>query len=380
MRRSAVRRLSAAGAAAALGLLAACSGSGGSASAPATEGAAQARAAESNQALDTGSSLGGVQAPDIRLVNQFGRHVSLSQFRGKVVVMAFVDSECTTICPLTTESMVEAKNMLGPAGAKVQLLGVDANPDAIKASDVMSYSRAHGMVNQWDFLTGTRSQLLKTWHDFHIAVQILHDEIDHTPALLVIDQQGRERKIYLTQMAYTSVAQSGEVLAQEVASLLPGHPELTKQGSLGFIPGDSPATRVTLPAVPSGSARLGPGKPRLVMFFATWLTETSDLRAHLLSLNGYASAARGGRLPPLTAVDEESVEPSAGGVASYLKSIGKPLSYPVAMDASGRLADGYDVQDQPWFVLTSASGKVLWKHDGWLPVSALKAAVRKASA
>jgi hypothetical protein len=46
----------------------------------------------------------------------------------------------------------------------------------------------------------------------------------------------------------------------------------------------------------------------------------------------------------------------------------------VALDATGRLADGYGVQDQPWFVLTSASGKIVWSHDGWLPVAALEAA------
>jgi hypothetical protein len=37
------------------------------------------------------------------------------------------------------------------------------------------------------------------------------------------------------------------------------------------------------------------------------------------------------------------------------------------------------VQDQPWFALTSASGAIVWKHDGWLPVSQLTADVRRAS-
>ena len=32
----------------------------------------------------------------------------------------------------------------------------------------------------------------------------------------------------------------------------------------------------------------------------------------------------------------------------------------------------------PWFVLVSASGKILWKHDGWLTVPALEAAAHKA--
>jgi cytochrome oxidase Cu insertion factor (SCO1/SenC/PrrC family) len=335
-------------------------------------------AAAANQALDTGSSLGGQAAPDIRLVNQFGQRMALSQFRGKVVILAFVDSQCTNVCPLTTASMVEARQLLGAAGSKVQLLGVDANPKATSVPDVMSYSRVHAMVNQWDFLTGSLAQLQATWRAYHIAVQIQQGMIDHTPALMVIDQRGRERKIYLTQMAYTSIGQSAQVLAQEVSSLLPGHPPLTSRRSLAYISGTSPAAKVTLPGVPSGPVALGPGRPRLVLFFASWVAETSDLRGHLLALNGYARASRHGRLPGLVAVDEGSTEPSAGVVAAYLRGLGAPLAYPVAVDGAGRLADGYGVQDQPWFVLLSASGKIVWKHDGWLSVGALEAAARKA--
>ena len=92
---------------------------------------------------------------------------------------------------------------------------------------------------------------------------------------------------------------------------------------------------------------------------------------------------RGRRAPPacqaLLAVDEEAAEPSPAAVRTYLASIGRPLGYPVALDETGRLADGYGVQDQPWYVLTSAAGKIIWKHDGWLSVSQLTAAVRAAS-
>ena len=126
-------------------LLAGCSSSGPSASGSA--GAAQA-AAEQNPGLDPGTSVGNAPAPDFRLTNQFGQPVSLSQFRGKVVLLSFEDAECTDVCPLTSESELLAKEYLGKAGESVQLLGVDANPMANKVSDVMGYTRAHGMVNQ----------------------------------------------------------------------------------------------------------------------------------------------------------------------------------------------------------------------------------------
>jgi cytochrome oxidase Cu insertion factor (SCO1/SenC/PrrC family) len=339
-------------------------------------------AAMDNPNLDLGTSLGGRTAPDFRLRNQFGQPMSLSQFRGKVVMLAFEDSQCTNVCPLTTQSMLMAKQLLGAAGDQVQLLGVDANPDAIGVANVLAYSRTHGLVNQWNFLTGSLAQLKATWGLYHIAAQIERGQIDHTPALFVIDQQGRERKLYLTQMAYSSVGQSAQVLADEVASLLPGHPKVASQQSLASITVQGPSDHLTLPSVTSqdGAVTLGPGQPRLVMFFATWLAEVADLKAELTGASAYATAAHRDGLPPLVAVDETVVEPSAQAVRSYLGSLGAPLSYPVALDTTGRVADGYGVQDQPWFALVSASGKIIWSHDGWLPPQALESAVKHAIA
>jgi cytochrome oxidase Cu insertion factor (SCO1/SenC/PrrC family) len=364
--------------------VAGCSSPGsGPASSPAAP--ANSMAAQANPNLDLGSSLGGKPAADFTLVNQFGQPMSLSQFRGRVVLLGFEDSECTTVCPLTTQSMVLAKELLGPAGKSVQLLGVDANPDATKVSDVLAYSRVHGMTNQWDFLTGSDAQLKAVWKDYDIAVQIESGQIDHTPALYVIDAQGRLQKVYLTQMAYSSVTQSAQVLATEVASLLPGHPKLSSLGSLGAIPAQTPAATVSLPAAaaaaggtgagssPASTVTLGPGRDRLVVFFATWLTETSDLSAELANLNTYAKAAAGRHLPAPIAVDETVTEPSQAAVTSYLHQLG-PLSYPVALDQTGRVADGYGVQDQPWLMLVNAAGKITWQHDGWVSLSALEQA------
>jgi cytochrome oxidase Cu insertion factor (SCO1/SenC/PrrC family) len=349
-----------------------------SSSAPSAMSAAN-QAAMQNPNLDLGTSLYGEHAPDIKLDNQFGQPMSLSQFRGRVVILAFSDSECTTVCPLTTQSMVLAKDLLGKAGESVQLLGVDANPDAIKVSDVMAYSRAHAMVNQWDFLTGTSAQLKAVWKAYHIEVQIEAGQIDHTPALYVINSQGILEKLYLTTMAYSSVTQSAQVLATEVSALLPSHPKLASVESLGTIAPQAPTAAVSLPAaVPAAdgtpaAVTLGPGKARLVVFFATWLTETSDLSAEMTALNSYAKTAAKSGLPALTAVDETVTEPSEAAVATYLRTLG-PLDYPVGLDKTGRLADGYGVQDEPWLALVNAAGKVTWQHDGWVPLAALEKA------
>ncbi len=343
---------------------------------------AASAAAIRNPNLDVGTPLGDKAAPAIKLVNQFGQPMSLSQFRGRVVMLSFEDPECTDVCPLTTQSMMLAKELLGPAGKSVQLIGIDANPDATKVANVLAYSRVHAMTNQWDFLTGSAAQLKAVWKAYDIEVEIQNGDIDHTPALYVISAQGNLEKVYLTQMAYSSVTQSAQVLAAEISQLLPSHPKLSSLGSLAAIPAQTPADPVTLPAASAartGTAAakvtLAPGRPRLVVFFATWLTEVSDLSSELTSLNSYVKAEKSKHLPGLTAVDETVTEPSAAAVTSYLHTLG-PLRYPVALDETGRVADGYGVQDQPWLDLVNAAGKITWSHDGWVSLKTLEKAAR----
>jgi cytochrome oxidase Cu insertion factor (SCO1/SenC/PrrC family) len=327
-----------------------------------------------NPELDPGTQLHERLAPGITLPDQFGQQTSLQQFRGKVVILAFVDSECTTICPLTTAEMLEAKSLLGKAGSQVQLLGVDANPDATTEQDVKAYSLAHGMLDQWHFMTGPLAQLESVWKEYGIAVEIQNGAIDHTPALFEIDPQGRLRTVYLSQMSYASIDQQAQVLAQKASQLLPHHPRLLSLRSYDRIAPITPASRVVLPSTGgSGTVQLGPGQSRVIVFFATWLSETSDVSGQLEDLRAYETQAlaSNGSLPSLVAVDEGSVEPGGHALGALLGSLSEPLNYPVAVDQTGRVADGYGVQDQPWFVITTKTGKTVWSNDGWVPASVL---------
>ncbi|HLH66650.1 MAG TPA: redoxin domain-containing protein [Solirubrobacteraceae bacterium] len=360
-------------------VISATSGSGGRA-----VSAQPANGLAANPELDPGTPLDR-QAPPFTLTDQFGHRVSLSDYRGRVVLLAFNDSQCTTVCPLTTTAMLDARRFLGAAGREVALLGIDANPQATSVADVRSYSRAHGMLYQWRFLTAPASTLRRVWQRYGIAVEIAHGLIDHTPALYVIDQRGRERMIYQTQMSYASVPQLGQLLAHEVSRLLPGHPQVHSSLAYSQIPGIAPSTPVQVPSASGPALRLGPGRARLLLFFDTWDSEVlPGLARQLDGLNAYARAAGRGGLPALVAVDEASVEPSPSALGAFLDALPSPLAYPVAIDRTGRLADGYEVQDEPWLVLVSATGRIAWYYDvstqGWLGERALVAQVRAALA
>src|SRR5437588_11260681 len=114
--------------------------------------------------------------------------------------------------------------MLGPAGPQVQLLGFNASPDAASIGDVRAYSELHGMLHQWHFLTGSRAQLTRVWRAYNIAAPIQHGQIDHTPALYLIDPAGRERKLYLTVMDYAAVPQLGQLLTRSSTTTISDHP------------------------------------------------------------------------------------------------------------------------------------------------------------
>ena len=343
-----------------------------------------ASASIANPRLDPGAPLSAV-APGLTLTDQFGKRVSLRSFRGKVVVLSFNDPECTTICPLTTTALLRAKALLGPAASDVQLLGVGANPEATQVKWVHAYSKAHGMMRKWRFLTGSLPEMKKVWTSYGIAASVIKGTIDHTPATYVIDTRGRESRLFLTEMAYSSVDQLGYELAQSIAAVLPGRPQLHGTQSLAALRLLGPRTSVTLPRTGGGSVRLGPGSgPHLVLFFDTWASELFNLDSELDALNRYQALAARDGLPPLVAVDEAGVEPSAQALPHFLQTLPKPLAFPVAVDGSGRVADGYRVQDSPWLTLVSGSGRFLFYYDvsvkGWPTLPQLLAKVHTALA
>src|SRR6266446_9814022 len=73
---------------------------------------ARPAAGAANEAIG-GFLMAGNPAPDFKLTDQFGHSVTLSSLRGREVVLAFIDSRCKTLCPLTAQIMYDARVALG---------------------------------------------------------------------------------------------------------------------------------------------------------------------------------------------------------------------------------------------------------------------------
>lgn len=167
-------------------------------------------------------------APDFRLMDQLGKRVALSDFRGQVVVLTFMDSQCQESCPLTASHLRTAYQALG-ADAAVTFLGINVNIQANRVADVMAISRTWRLneMPAWHFLTGSRAELEPVWQAYHVAVYTPAGggELIHTPGVYLIDQRGQLRWYISTPFDETSVsagiAPLSDLLVQHIRALLP---------------------------------------------------------------------------------------------------------------------------------------------------------------
>ncbi|MFI4971059.1 MAG: SCO family protein [Hyphomicrobiales bacterium] len=136
-------------------------------------------------------------APGFTLVDQAGRSVSLISFRGKAVLLAFMDSRCTQVCPLVAQELISADRDLGRRARDVVFVGVNVNPSANSVADIARFTQLRGLgkLNNWYFLTGSLPQLERVWRLYGIEVIVPRHSIQtiHSSYIYFLSPSGRER-------------------------------------------------------------------------------------------------------------------------------------------------------------------------------------------
>lgn len=136
-------------------------------------------------------------APGFTLTDQHGRRISLAGFRGKTVLLGFLDSRCTQVCPVIAQELIAADRDLGAGARRVAFVGVNVDPGAESVAAVERFSVSHGLsrLPNWYFLTGSVSQLARVWAAYGIAVELPHgaSQTVHADYLFFINPLGHER-------------------------------------------------------------------------------------------------------------------------------------------------------------------------------------------
>lgn len=160
----------------------------------------------------------GRPAPAVTLRDQAGRDVSLASFRGKVVVLTFLDSHCGQECPVEASQLGAVDRML-PAGQRPEIVVVSVNP-ADSPLTVHRFVDKARWSGPWVWLMGSRSALKPVWKRFGIEVLPNVQTIDgikvsgiaHSAAIYLLDPTGNERTGYVAPFLPRLVAEDVRTL------------------------------------------------------------------------------------------------------------------------------------------------------------------------
>jgi protein SCO1 len=201
----------------ALGVLALLNGcSSGSASSSA--GASPAGVGTAAGTGAGGSGFDGAALPssspahDFTLADQSGRHVALSEYRGQVVILAFVYADCGPTCIVIAQQI---RGALDELAHPVPVLFVSVDPAADTPARVRSFLARTSLTGRVHYLNGSLEQLRTIWRAFRIVpASAGRAEFDRSASVLVLDRSGRERVLFQLEQL------TPEGLAHDVRKLL----------------------------------------------------------------------------------------------------------------------------------------------------------------
>ena len=141
-----------------------------------------------------GAPLSGTPAPDFTLTDQSGRRVSLSDFRGHVVVLTFLYPGCGATCTVIAQQI---RGALDELPSPVPVLIASADPASDNAAATARFLSSVSLTGRALYLTGPESALTPIWHAYRVKPASAGPALfDSYAFVMLIDGSGRERVLY----------------------------------------------------------------------------------------------------------------------------------------------------------------------------------------
>jgi protein SCO1 len=133
------------------------------------------------------------EAPDFSIRGSDGAALSLSQYRGKVVVLGFGYTSCADVCPATLAVLAVAHRKMGAAGSQVQIIYLTVDPERDSAERLKQYLSAFDP----SFVggTGTEEQMAAVRSAYGVTAQKLGSGSNygmaHSSFMYLISRDGK---------------------------------------------------------------------------------------------------------------------------------------------------------------------------------------------
>jgi len=139
-------------------------------------------------------------APDFTLTSQDNKAVSLHDFHGKAVAIAFIYTSCTDVCPMLTANMATVEEKLGPAfGPKIAFISITVDPQRDTPEVLKAYADSFGVdLKGWTFLTGDAEAVRQVALKYGVIARKTPDgDVDHNLLTSLVDASGNLRVQYI---------------------------------------------------------------------------------------------------------------------------------------------------------------------------------------
>jgi cytochrome oxidase Cu insertion factor (SCO1/SenC/PrrC family) len=135
-------------------------------------------------------------APGFTLKDQHGQTISLSQFKGRPVLLIFLDSFCPhQDCPLELDQLGQAARDMGDQASQVAWVGLSVNVADTPASTIADL-KTHNVQQDLHWLIGTQEELKPVWDAYgeYVAPDPNNPGgVVHSDQTFILDKSGRER-------------------------------------------------------------------------------------------------------------------------------------------------------------------------------------------
>jgi protein SCO1/2 len=169
---------------------------------------AQPKAAAAPKSPFAGHELHGpASATDFALRDQYGHVIRLSAQRGKLVLITFLYTHCTDICPLIANQLNQALREMYHQRSSVSVLAVSVDPVGDTPRAVRAYAREHRLLPEFHYLMGSRAELAKVWQAYNVLVlQRNPESVGHSGYIYLLDRTGKPRVFYSAKATAGQVA------------------------------------------------------------------------------------------------------------------------------------------------------------------------------
>ena len=134
--------------------------------------------------------------PETALLNQYGQSVNFRQdvVADNIVVMDFIYTSCTTVCPVLSAVMAQVQQKLAPRiGHGVSLVSLTVDPVRDNPQRLLEYSRQHNAGPGWTWLTGSKPAVDSVLVSLGTYTP---DFVDHPSLVMVGDLTGQWTRFY----------------------------------------------------------------------------------------------------------------------------------------------------------------------------------------